>query len=72
MDLHKRTIVKTIIWRVIATVTTIVTYGVWTGNWMMALGAGLIANGLKTIFYYIHERLWNQTDYGRVYKKAKS
>ncbi len=72
MDLHKRTIIKTITWRVIATVTTIVTIYIWTKSWSISMISGLVANGLKTIFYYIHERAWNLTDYGRVYKKAKT
>ncbi|MCK5721336.1 MAG: DUF2061 domain-containing protein, partial [Gammaproteobacteria bacterium] len=30
-----------------------------------ALGSGLLANALKTIFYYAHERIWNKSDFGR-------
>ena len=66
MDTHKRTIVKTITWRIIATVTTVLTIYYWTDNWSLALASGLVANALKTIFYYIHERLWNMTDFGRL------
>lgn len=67
-DLHRRTIVKSITWRVIATLTTIVTIYAWTGHLGKSLGAGLVANGFKTLFYYIHERVWNKTDYGRTKK----
>ncbi|MCK5042907.1 MAG: DUF2061 domain-containing protein, partial [Candidatus Aenigmarchaeota archaeon] len=51
MDTHKRTIVKTITWRIIATVTTVLTIYYWTDNWSLALASGLVANALKTIFY---------------------
>ena len=66
MDTHKRTIFKSITWRIIATSTTILTIYAWTGKWSTSLASGLIANGLKTIFYYIHERVWNKSDFGRL------
>lgn len=72
MDTHKRTIFKTITWRIIATVTTVLTIYFWTTNWSISLGAGLIANLLKTIFYYIHERVWNWTDFGRLAVPVKT
>ena len=65
MDTHRRTIVKTITWRIIATLTTVIIIYLWIGNWSIALGSGLVANALKTVFYYIHERMWNLTDFGR-------
>ncbi|NOQ37938.1 DUF2061 domain-containing protein [archaeon] len=72
MDTHKRTIVKTITWRIIATATTVLTIYLWTKDLSLALGSGLFANALKTIFYYIHERLWNKTDFGRLPVSAKT
>ena len=72
MDTHKRTIFKTITWRIIATVTTILVIYVWTGSWTKSFGAGIVANALKTIFYYIHERLWNLTDFGRKHLPVKA
>ena len=68
MDTHKRTIIKTITWRIIATLTTVIIIYLWTDNWSIAFGSGLVANALKTIFYYIHERIWNRTDFGRQVK----
>jgi len=68
MDTHKRTMIKTVTWRIIATLTTVITIYLWIGDLSAALGSGLIANALKTIFYYIHERMWNRTDFGRQIK----
>ena len=65
MDTHKRTIVKTITWRIIATLTTVIVIYLWIGDLAAALGSGLLANALKTIFYYAHERIWNKSDFGR-------
>lgn len=72
MDTYKRTIVKTITWRIIATLTTILTIYFWTNDWSLALGSGLVANALKTVFYYIHERVWNLTDFGRLSVSVKT
>ena len=68
MDTHKRTIVKTITWRIIATLTTVIVIYLWIGDLSAALGSGLLANALKTIFYYTHERAWNKSDFGRQIK----
>ncbi|NOQ68368.1 DUF2061 domain-containing protein [Patescibacteria group bacterium] len=69
MDTHKRTIIKTITWRIIATLTTVIVIYIWIGDLAAALGSGLVANAFKTIFYYIHERLWNRSDFGRERKQ---
>ncbi|MEA2097482.1 MAG: DUF2061 domain-containing protein [Patescibacteria group bacterium] len=69
MDTHKRTIIKTITWRIIATLTTVITIYIWTGDMSVAFGAGLVANAFKTIFYYIHERVWNKSNFGREIKQ---
>ena len=71
MDTQKRTIIKTITWRIIATITTIITIYFWTGSWTKSFGAGIVANALKTILYYIHERIWNWTDFGRKHIPVK-
>ena len=71
MDTHKRTIFKSITWRIIATSTTIITVYLWTESWTVSMASGLIANAFKTIFYYVHERLWNLTDFGRLHKSVK-
>jgi len=69
---HKRTISKTITWRVIATVTTVLTVYLWSGDLSFSLASGLVANAMKTIFYYIHERVWNLMDFGRLIGPAEN
>jgi uncharacterized membrane protein len=58
MDSHKRTILKTITWRVLAIIITIVGISFFDESWGFAVTVGLIINGIKTILYYIHERIW--------------
>jgi len=66
MDQHKRTLVKTITWRAIALVTTIVVVYIYSGDVKESLVVGVSANFLKMFFYYIHERVWNKVGFGRI------
>jgi len=65
MERRRRTLVKTITFRIIATLITIFTAYYFTGNWAISLELGIIANLIKTLAYYVHERFWNRVDYGR-------
>ncbi len=55
---YKRHIAKTISWRVIGTIDTIVLSGVITGSWEMGLTIGGIEVVTKMVLYFLHERLW--------------
>ncbi|MBU0958048.1 MAG: DUF2061 domain-containing protein [Nanoarchaeota archaeon] len=71
MDSQKRTIVKTLTWRVVATVVVIFVTYYYTDSWGIALTAGFASAVIKTVLYYIHERLWNKSNYGRELKKVR-
>ena len=65
MESHKRSILKAITWRVLATlVTTLVVYFV-TKKVALALGVGFIDAAIKMFVYYAHERVWDRTRFGR-------
>jgi uncharacterized membrane protein len=66
MEHPKRTLVKTITWRIIALVTTIVVVYLYSGDIHESLVVGIGANALKMVFYYIHERVWNRIEFGRI------
>jgi uncharacterized membrane protein len=64
-ETRTRSLVKTILWRIIATgVTLFVAYG-YTRSLSGAGEIALTAAIISMIAYYIHERLWNKTDWGR-------
>ena len=66
MDTHKRSIAKTISWRVVATILTgVVTY-LLTGRLDFAVTVGLADTGVKFFTYYAHERMWTRISYGKV------
>ena len=55
---YKRHIAKTISWRVIGTIDTIVLSGLITGSWTTGLTIGGIEVITKMILYFFHERIW--------------
>jgi uncharacterized membrane protein len=59
-ETRKRTVVKSILWRCIATLNAIIVTYVFTGKVTAALTIGITANISGAIFYYIHERIWNK------------
>ena len=58
-DLQKRTIVKTLTWRVTASLTTFVIAWVLTGDLLIGATIGSIEAVAKIFLYYFHERIWN-------------
>jgi uncharacterized membrane protein len=61
---RKRHILKTITWRIVGTIDTIVIGGLITGDWTIGLSIGGIEVISKMILYYIHERVWYKSKFG--------
>jgi uncharacterized membrane protein len=59
-----RHFLKTLSWRVIGTVDTMMLAWVISGNPLIGLKVGLVEVITKMLLYYIHERLWYKLDYG--------
>ncbi|NOQ29801.1 MAG: adenylyl-sulfate kinase [Helicobacteraceae bacterium] len=64
-ETNRRSIVKGISWRVIATGTTIVIVYTFFGRLDLAIAAGLIESVLKVGLYWAHERAWFKVRWGR-------
>lgn len=61
----RRSWLKAISWRVIATSTGMLLVYFFTGHWEHMAGFGIGDVVLKLLFYFLHERAWNMTEYGR-------
>ena len=61
---RKRSVVKSIIWRIICIAVSIFTSYFLTGRWDLAIAIGSVYNVITMILYYFHERLWNKTKWG--------
>ena len=55
---YKRHIAKTITWRIIGTLDTMIISWIVTGSWKWGLAIGGIEVFTKMILYYFHERAW--------------
>ena len=64
-ETNKRSIVKGISWRVVATTTTIIIVYLFFGRLDLAIAAGMIETVLKVGLYWAHERAWFKVKWGR-------
>jgi len=69
MESRKRSLVKTISWRIVALVITMLVSFIWLREWTTSIALALAANGIKALLYYLHERVWDRIGFGR--KKVK-
>ena len=65
-DKAYRSVVKTISWRVLGTIDTMVISYLITGSLAMAASIGSIEVVTKMILYYFHERAWNKISFGKI------
>ena len=57
-DTKKRTMVKTITWRITASLTTFLIAWIFTGDILVGASIGSIEAIAKIFLYYFHERIW--------------
>ena len=55
---YRETLLKTFIWRVCATLLTVVTAWIITGDYMVGLTIGGVEVVVKLVGYFSFERLW--------------
>lgn len=61
----KRSIVKTISWRAVGTITTVTISYILTGTMALAFSIGGIELVSKMALYFFHERAWNNIKWGK-------
>jgi uncharacterized membrane protein len=65
-ETRKRSIVKALSWRVLAGIITSCVALAMTGQLEFAAKIGLIDTLVKLLIYFLHERIWNRINYGRI------
>jgi uncharacterized membrane protein len=63
---HKRHIFKTITWRIIGTIDTILLGWFVSGDPTIGLSVGGLELISKMVLYYFHERIWYKSNFGIV------
>ncbi len=61
---RRRSVVKSIVWRIICIVVSILTAFFLTGEWDIAVAVGTVYNAITMVLYYFHERIWNKIKWG--------
>lgn len=64
IESRKRHIIKTISWRFIGTLDTVILSWIISGDPMIGLKIGGLEVFSKMILYYIHERVWYKINFG--------
>jgi uncharacterized membrane protein len=67
-ETFKRSLAKTIIWRIIGTVITWAVIYVFTGELQKSTNITLLVAVILAIGYYVNERVWNSIQWGRAYQ----
>jgi uncharacterized membrane protein len=68
MEKPARSVLKSVSWRIVATLTTVLLVYVFGRDFTLATLVGVTEFILKTFIYYVHERIWNLSSYGREHK----
>jgi len=64
LESRKRHIAKTITWRMVGTVDTMLLAWIISGDPLIGLKVGLTEVATKMVLYYFHERIWYRINYG--------
>jgi uncharacterized membrane protein len=64
-ETRKRSVAKSIVWRVICIIVSILTSYALTARWDIAVAIGSVYNIITMILYYFHERIWNSIKWGK-------
>lgn len=65
IEQKRRSVIKTISWRIWATLTTVALVFLFVGEVKIALSIGAIEVLLKMVLYFAHERFWNKITFGK-------
>ena len=64
MESPKRSIIKSLSWRITATLTTVLLVFLLSGNITLAFSIGGLEIIIKLVIYYLHERVWTKINWG--------
>ena len=65
MDTTRRSLAKSLSWRLLATLITAAIVWLLTGEVEFAAKVGLADTSSKFLVYFFHERAWNRVAFGR-------
>ena len=63
---HRRSLAKTVSWRIVATITTFTIVYILTGKLTLSMEVGIFDVTSKMLLYYLHERGWGKVSWGQL------
>ena len=70
-ETQKRSVIKTLTWRVTGSGATFLISWAISGSWSVAGSIAIVQIVANTMLYYLHERAWNHVTWGRINTHAK-
>lgn len=64
-DSSKRSLLKTVSWRITGSGATFAISWLIAGDFAMASTIAVVQLVVNTVLYFFHERIWNQVRWGR-------
>ena len=65
-ETRKRSIAKSILWRIICIIVSVFVLFILTARWDLAIAIGTSYNIITMFLYYFHERIWNRINWGKI------
>ena len=67
-----RHIAKTVSWRIVGTIDTMLLAWIISGDPIIGIKIGLLEVITKMVLYYFHEKIWYRSNYGLSHRKTSS
>lgn len=64
-ETKRRSVLKTVTWKVVATAITLFTVYFFTGTFSGSVKITVVAATIGMISFYIHERVWSRVQWGK-------
>lgn len=64
-DSIERSVLKTLFYRVLMFLVTFLVAFILTGDFLASSGISIGANAIKTVTYFLYERIWSRIDWGK-------
>lgn len=71
IESRKRHLFKTVSWRTLGTLDTIILSWIITGNPLTGIKIGIVEVITKMLLYYLHERVWYNSNFGLGTRSSK-
>ncbi len=65
-EMLKRSVVKTVSYRVVILILDFTSIYLFTGQIKIAVGFMLVSNVYTTLAYFVHERIWDRIKWGKL------